>query len=137
MTSPLSSPPRRWVYPFPGNASVLMKVLTGIAQIGPDPIDWDWAPCVGLRLSSATSAVYLRMAFEEERMTDIDDEPSMGSDEITVPRHRRAECEAVIRDACAGDGQWFEMIEFTFPDDAAHRAFATIYTQHTGLPAAY
>jgi hypothetical protein len=113
----------------------IASILRGDAKT---VLTWSWTSASVVKVTSLTTAVYLRAAFSY-RPTDIDGDALLEDYEIWVDDEDRPECERMLRENCPASSPavWVDVIEVAFATEDEHRAFAAAYSAVTGMPNAF
>lgn len=125
---------RDWLYPFPDdNFDSLWRVMDMLPSAHRAALDWEAANAFVISIADPLAAVYLRMAFDTDRITALDGETLLDPDEVLIRLHERAECEKLLIENCPSANQWQALVRISVLTDKA-QAFGAAYTAITGLP---
>jgi len=120
---------RHWAYPFPADESVglLWEVFDRVPVAFAAALDWTLTDNFVVAVVDVKTAIYLRLAFNGGRLEDAGGLPILEEHEVLISIDERAECEAMLRENCHAEGQWFSLIVVHAQTQAARLAFEAAY----------
>ena len=130
---------RDWLYPFPDDdLDSLWQIMDRLPVEMSSDLDWAAPRAFVVTVAKPKVAVYLRMAFENDRLDGLalDGLPLLSQDEVLISLDDRAECERMLAENCPSTVRWSALVRISVLSDEAHRAFGAAYTAITGLPSA-
>jgi hypothetical protein len=120
---------RHWVYPLPADGAVglLWEVFEQVpTKFGAD-LDWTLTDKLVVAVSNVTAAVYLRMACGGSRLLGADGLPVLEQNEVLIHIDERDECEAMLRENCRAEAEWYSVVVISARSQAAQQAFDEAY----------
>lgn len=129
---------QKWAYAFPLDDvfDALAEVINEVPREFMLQLEYRSSGLILVTPTDATAAVYLRMAFGQNDLTGADGESNLEGHEVLVLDQQRDECEALLRDACPSDANWFDLVFIFAQSHEAHRAFHDAYRAVIGHPTA-
>lgn len=126
---------RDFLYPFPDDdLNSLWRVMDELPDADHAALDWTATRAFVVAVADPTAAVYLRMAFDTDRLIALDGDSLLEPDEVLIGADDRAKCERLLIEECPSVTQWSALVRISVLNDKAHRAFGAAYTAITGLP---
>lgn len=120
---------RHWPYPFPldDHGALFWEVLDRVSIKYRADLDWTLAEKFLVVLADVKAAIYLRLAFDNGRLMSVDGSPILEEHEVLIADHEREACEALLRDNCPSEAEWFALVVLHARTDAARQAFNDAY----------
>jgi hypothetical protein len=127
---------RDFAYPFPDDDFQTLEQVLDLLPAGASmDVVWEPFPAFIAAVADPVAALYLRLAVNDGRPSDVDGKLLVGTNEIWVELEEREECERLLSECCPSPVVWSRFAKMCFASDEAHRQFGRAYRKITGLPA--